>query len=376
MTFPDDVPTLADGDVTLRAHRLDDADACVEQCVDPVSVRWTTVPYGYDHAMAVDWLTNVVPSGWESGAERSFAIESTHPDGRRRFSGSVSLRDAQDRRAEIAFGAHPAVRGRGVMTAAVNLILDYGFDQLGLETVIWLSNVGNVGSRRVAWKTGFRFGGVLPRWLSHRGENLDAWVATLHKSDKREPASEWFDIPVIESNRLRLRPIAEADLPRLVEASSDERTQHWLAFMPSPYGENDARGFMVRSVTGAMEGVSLNWAVADRDTDVFLGTIGLPRSARSSWEIGYTMHPDSRGKHIMREALGLVVRHLFLPEVDGGLGGCRAFLKAADGNTASQYVATANGFTLYGRERQSELLGDGQRVDMLLFDLLRAEWPG
>ena len=47
MTFPDDVPTLTDGDVMLRPHRVEDADAVVEQCTDPTSIRWTTVPLGY-----------------------------------------------------------------------------------------------------------------------------------------------------------------------------------------------------------------------------------------------------------------------------------------------------------------------------------------
>ena len=41
MRFPEDVPTLTHGDVTLRAHRLEDRDAIVEQCTDPVSVQWT-----------------------------------------------------------------------------------------------------------------------------------------------------------------------------------------------------------------------------------------------------------------------------------------------------------------------------------------------
>jgi RimJ/RimL family protein N-acetyltransferase len=71
------------------------------------------------------------------------------------------------------------------MTTAVGLLLDWGFDALDLETVIWLANVGNEGSRRVAAKSGFTFGGTLHRWLPHRGEYVDAWVATLHRGDPR-----------------------------------------------------------------------------------------------------------------------------------------------------------------------------------------------
>ena len=374
MRFPDEVPTLVDGDVTLRAHRVDDAAAIVEQCVDAVSIRWTTVPPGYDNAMAVEWVTEAIPAGWQSGSARTFAIESTHPDGRRRFSGSLSLRDAGVDRAELAFGAHPAVRGRGVMTSAVNLLLDYGFETCGIETVLWLANVGNTASRRVAWKIGFTFGGVVPRWLPQRGEYVDGWVATLHRSDSRDPKCRWFDVPVIEAERLRLRPLEERDTPRIVEASADERSQHWLAFLPYPYTEQDARDFILRSGTAAMEGTGLHWAVADAHTDVLLGTIGLPRGRHGSWEIGYCAHPSARGRGVMREAVGLVTRHLFLDSAGGGIGATRSFIRTAAGNSASQHVAVANGYLHCGRERQSEQLGDGSVTDVLLFDLLASEW--
>ena len=43
-TYPDGVPRLTDGTVTLRAMTEADLPASVEQSVDPETVRWTTVP--------------------------------------------------------------------------------------------------------------------------------------------------------------------------------------------------------------------------------------------------------------------------------------------------------------------------------------------
>ena len=77
MRFPEDVPILTSGDVTLRAHRLDDLDALVEQCTDPVSVRWTSVPLGYTPEMGRSYLTESVPRAWQDDTEWNFAIEST-----------------------------------------------------------------------------------------------------------------------------------------------------------------------------------------------------------------------------------------------------------------------------------------------------------
>ena len=263
MTFPDQVPTLSDGDVTLRAHRLEDVDAIVEQCTDAVSIRWTTVPIGYTADMARSFVTQSIPAGWEDGSEWSFAIEATHPDGERRFSGSLSLRDEGDRRAEIAFGAHPAVRGRGVMTTAVRLLLDWGFETLDLETVLWLAARGNVGSRRVAWRAGFTFGGTMSRWLNHRGEHLDAWVATLHRDDPRQPATTWYDARALTGSTVVLRPHRDDDIDRIVEACNDPTTSYWLSFLPTPFTREDASAYLLRSVEGASRGDLVQWAMAD-----------------------------------------------------------------------------------------------------------------
>ena len=114
-------PTLTDGTVTLRAHRDDDLDAIVEQCQDPASVRWTTVPTPYARADAERFVREVMPGGWADG-RWGFAVEAEG-----RYAGTVELRDEGDGRAEIAFGSHPWVRGTGAMERACRLVLDWGF---------------------------------------------------------------------------------------------------------------------------------------------------------------------------------------------------------------------------------------------------------
>lgn len=373
MRFPDDVPVLVDGDVMLRAPRLDDAAAAVEQCVDPESIRFTTVPLGYTLAMAEEFVTTSAAETWANGS-RLFAIECTHPDGVRRFAGSLKLRDEGSRRAEIAFGAHPAVRGRGVMTTAVRLLLGYGFDECDLETVIWYANVGNFASRRVAWKTGFRFAGTLRRWLPQRGEYIDAWAATLHRDDPREPQTTWLDVPTIHGQDVVLRPLRDSDVPRIVEACRDSRTQYWLAGLPDNYRDDDARAYIERCRLGAADGEMLQFAIADPASDLLIGAVGLPRLSAPWAEIGYWAHPEARGRGVMTAATALITRHGFIDIDDGGLGLHRLVIRASTENAASQQVAIANGFTRTGVERQAERLGDGRITDLVTFELLRDEW--
>ncbi len=83
-TFPDDVPTLTDGVVTLRAHTESDVDAMVEQSVDPESVEWTRVPVPYSREDAVGYL-GVIADGWRTGQEFCFAVETAE----HAFAGSV-----------------------------------------------------------------------------------------------------------------------------------------------------------------------------------------------------------------------------------------------------------------------------------------------
>ncbi|MDX6259982.1 MAG: hypothetical protein QOH84_1670, partial [Kribbellaceae bacterium] len=44
MRFPEDVPTLTDEVVTLRAHTTADIQPAYEVCQDPEMQRWTTIP--------------------------------------------------------------------------------------------------------------------------------------------------------------------------------------------------------------------------------------------------------------------------------------------------------------------------------------------
>jgi RimJ/RimL family protein N-acetyltransferase len=368
--FPDDVPVLTDGVVTLRAHRPEDAVAVFEQCTDPVSQRWTTVPVFYSLEDARSFVTEHTPSAW-AGGSWIFAVEASDENGPR-FCGTVELRDEGAHRAEIAYGAHPWARGRGIIVRALELLLAWGFDERGLDTVIWWANRGNWASRRTAWRLGFSCDGTLERWLPQRGELLDAWVGVLHADDRRAPRHPWLEAPRITGKTVALRPFRPADdASRIVEACRDERTAYWLGQMPSPYTCADAEAYLEGRMTQLATGSGVSWAVADPESDDLLASISLfdLKPGREA-EIGYWTHPASRGQGVMTEACGLVVRHAFTAAAEGGLGLQRLIVFAAEGNSASRRVIEANGFVQVGRERRGTRLRDGSLVDTACYDLL------
>ena len=372
--FPEDVPTLTDGVVTLRAHRESDVPGLLEQATDPVTVEWTTVPVPSSEESSRHYATRVLPAGWEDGTSWAFAVEAADADGVARFCGTVELRDLGAQRAELAYGAHPDARGRGVMERACRLLLGWGFETRRLETVIWWANKGNWASRRLAWRLGFSMDGELRRWLPQRGALLDAWVGVLLHGEPREPRGPWFDVPRINGPTVSLRQFRDSDAPRVVEACSDEQTVYWLATMPVPYTSEHALGFFEERRERCASGAGISWAVADAGTDLLLGWISLfdVQLGRCA-EVGYWAHPDARGRGVMTQACRLAARHAFVPVEDGGLGLRRLEARHAEGNIGSQRVIERTGFVYAGRQRATATLRDGKTVDHLVYDLLAEE---
>jgi RimJ/RimL family protein N-acetyltransferase len=377
MTFPRDVPRLTDGVVTLRAHTPEDAQALHEQAVDAVMLRWISDPGPSTPEIARELVTRRIPEGWRDDHEWAFAVEAPDDDGTSRFVGTVSLLNEGEGRAEVAYGSHPWARGRGYVVRALELLLDWGFRERGLRTVIWWAFKGNWASRKVAWRLGFTVDGTVRQWLTHRGELRDAWVGVLTSTDERRPRGPWLDVPRITGRAVVLREHRDTDGPRVVEACSDERTAYWLPDLPSPYTLDDAREFMESRREQRATGRGLTWVVADPETDELLGNISVfDIDRRGDAEIGYWAHPDARGRGVMREACGLVVRHAFVPEDDGGLGLRRLGVVAAEGNTASRRVIESNGFVEVGRRRQENPHRDGSFTDTICYDLLVSEYTG
>jgi RimJ/RimL family protein N-acetyltransferase len=361
-----DVPTLTDSTVTLRKHRDDDVAGVVEQSTDPVSRQWTTIPLEYGADDARRFIRDIMPGGWATDQEWGFAVE---VDGR--YAGTMSLRNEGEGRAEVAYGAHPWVRGTGHIGRALRLLVDWGFDEKDLRTVVWWANRGNWASRKTAWRLGFSFEGTVRQWLPQRGALTDAWVGTLLRDDPREPRGTWLTAPTLEGTAVTLRPLRDTDVPRIVEACSDPRTALWLGAMPSPYTVADALAWLEATTEAMATGRAVTWALADPGSDLLLGAINIfDLVPGAEGEVGYWTHQEARGRGMMSEACGLVVHYGFR---ELGLQIIRA--AAAIDNVASRHVLEANGLRPSGTQRRGTKVRDGY-ADIARYDLTVDEWRG
>lgn len=373
--MPIPTPVLTDGVVTLRVHRPDDIDEMIAMGNDAATTRWTTAPVPYERSHAEEWVELSTAERSAAAATYRWAIEADD-NGTPRFAGNIDLRF--ESAPDIGYALAPWARGNGYMQRAVRLVTQWAFETLDLGVVQWSAHVDNWASWRVAHACGFTFHGTIPLSHPQRGALRDGWFASLRPGDDpTTPRTKWLTAAILSNDKVRLRPLADTDVPRIIEACSDERTRRWLRTIPHPYTE-EAAGAFVRSVRLDMSlGQRVGWAVTSRDDDRLLGNIAIFRLdnqfSPNTGEIGYWAHPDARGRGAISAAVELVVEHGFTPVEKGGLGRRRIQIGASWANTASRHVAERNGFTLVGRTRKEGLIGDGDDAildDGAWYDLL------
>ncbi|HVF77460.1 MAG TPA: GNAT family N-acetyltransferase, partial [Solirubrobacteraceae bacterium] len=147
-------PPLADGVVALRGFESSDVPALAAACQDPQISRFTLVPspYGEDDARA--YLQRVA-DGRAAGTSASFAIVGDGDPGALLGTAGLNVIDWAARAADVGYWLTAPVRGHGLATRAVELLVVWAFDSLGLERLDLRAHEENHASQAVAARTGF-----------------------------------------------------------------------------------------------------------------------------------------------------------------------------------------------------------------------------
>ena len=115
--------------------------------------------------------------------------------------------------------------------------------------------------------------------------------------------------PVLETERLTLRPIVLEDFPRWAEMMGDAEAAKFLGgAQPMAVAW---RGFMTMAGAWSLTGVSM-FSVIERETGLWLGRIGpwMPHGWPGT-EVGWSLHPDAQGKGYGVEAATATIDHAF-----------------------------------------------------------------
>jgi ribosomal-protein-serine acetyltransferase len=116
----------------------------------------------------------------EAGRGPTFAVL---VDGR--ISGIIGFRpiDRVNRAGEIGYWLAPAARGRGTMTACCRFVVRYGFLTLDLNRVEISAGVGNLRSRAIPERLGFKLEGILREREHVNGAFVDHAVYSKLRSE-------------------------------------------------------------------------------------------------------------------------------------------------------------------------------------------------
>src|SRR5262245_28173142 len=121
---------LYDAELVLRPPSDEDIPAVAAACRDPEIARFIPfVPTPYEEDDARRWLEGA-REAWRTTPERTFTIV----DGdRNEFLGVVTVRLVEF--GTVGYWLAPHARGRGVMTRAVSLVVDWARRTNGIRTL-------------------------------------------------------------------------------------------------------------------------------------------------------------------------------------------------------------------------------------------------
>ena len=115
--------------------------------------------------------------------------------------------------------------------------------------------------------------------------------------------------PVLQTERLTLRPLAIEDFPRWAEMMADPVASKFLGGVQP--ASTAWRGFMSMAGAWSLTGVSM-FSLIERDTGRWLGRIGpwTPQGWPGT-EVGWGLHPDAQGKGYGVEAATATLDYAF-----------------------------------------------------------------
>ncbi|HZM76733.1 MAG TPA: GNAT family N-acetyltransferase [Candidatus Limnocylindrales bacterium] len=360
--------TFARDGIELRPWAMDDLDDLIDACNDPDIARWLPlIPSPYTDEAGRWWVEEGAPQAWRQGGA-AFCI--VFP-GTRKVLGGIGINTVQPGRnqAEVGYWIAPWARGQGVATRATRAISRWAFES-GFHRLELLAAKENWASQRVAMAAGFtREGGP-----TRDGGRQDLVCFVRLATDPDRPIARILpDLPGghLTDGIVRLRPLRTDDvddyvalnrLPEVIDTSFGPLITPEVAWERAAWVQNNW-----------LAGDRAECVIEDAVTGAFAGSIGLYYKDQPLSEamIGYSLHPEFRGKGIATRSVNLLCRWAF-----ENVGIARIIAGTFPENRASQRVLERAGFTREGYLKAALPGRNGARIDDIRFVRLNPNLGG
>ena len=179
------------------------------------------------------------------------------------------------------------------------------------------------------------------------------------------------DFPLLQTPRLLLREITEADAEDLFRIHSDARHMAWFGGDPLTDLSEAKRLIATFASWRQLPNPGVRWGLQLKDQPGLVGSCGLFAWNRG-WKkcsLGYEVAPELAGRGLMREALTAALDWGF----GEGMQLHRVEAQVHEDNAASVALLQRLGFAQEGRQREVAFWG-GRHHDLLQYGLLAREW--
>lgn len=263
-------------------------------------------------------------------------------------------------------------QGQGLASEAGQAIVELGFNVFGLHRIE--ANILPANDRSIALvqRLGFELEGLSRRYLQIEGQ----WADHLHFVRLADgPLYQNPNEPVLQTDRVLIRPIAWQDLGTVVDYQIRNQ-DHLAAFSPqwTQAVPADLRSHFCDLLLAAQMGQLFEFGIFLPDRpDRLIGLLqvrNLQHLPYSSCELGFSLDQALVGQGLVFEALTLLLDFLF-----GTLGLHRIAAHCLESNQRSRSLLERLGFTAGGRDSKAVLI-DGQWQDLLVWHRLNDSFAG
>jgi ribosomal-protein-alanine N-acetyltransferase len=379
------LPVLETERLQLRAFRMEDADDLFSWMSDPQMPVYTD----WEPHATVEDSREMIRKRLQRAAEGRMAGFAVVLKEEGRVIGGISVHPRWPTGlASMGYDIGRAYWNRGYATEAAKAVIAYAFDAMGVNRVEAHCYPENEASLRVMLKAGMTHEGTLRQYIVIKGLHRDVHVCAILRQDRSGESAplvelaprsmgqpggaitELFNnVPVLETERLRLRRLRTKDADDVFEYASDPEVVRYVIFEPhrSPA---DSGAYIERVLSRPPGSGSITLGMEERATGKLLGRIVIfldsERDARG--ELAYALNREYWGRGYTTEAVKAVTdygfRNLQLHRVQAA---------CFPENPASARVLEKAGMSYEATLRQYMPI-KGKYQDLQMYSLLRSEW--
>jgi len=178
-----------------------------------------------------------------------------------------------------------------------------------------------------------------------------------------------FEIPLLKTKRILLRPFTISDVPELLVLMKDKEISDRTLYIPYPYTEENAVDWIAAQSTDLEEQNGVVFAVTNLSDGELMGAVGLTFIPKyNQAEMGYWIGKKFWNKGYISEAAAKVLEYAF-EEVNLK----RVHAHYIITNPASGKVMEHIGMKYEGTLR-SHIIKNGEYMDIVMYGILKEDF--